>query len=110
MKTSNSKVWDVIIFADAFRILSWRRKKEKIIFKVHQSINTYMAAVQAHLIVFDQEASGCVEDHSVESIGVQGQSVIVVKAVDVHFGQTHLVVGVDSGGVEEVAGAWRNQV
>lgn len=110
MKTSNSKVWDVIIFADVFRILSWRRKKEKIIFKVRQSINTYMAAVQAHLIVFDQEAPGCVEDHSVESIGVQGQSVVVVKAVDVHFGQTHLVVGVDGGGVEEVAGAWRNQV
>lgn len=110
MKTSNSKVWDVVIFADAFRILSFRRKKEKIIFKVCQSINTYVAAVQAHLIVFDQEASGCVEDHSVESIGVQGQSVIVVKAVDVHFGQTHLVVGVDGGGVEEVAGAWRNQV
>lgn len=69
-----------------------------------------MAAVQAHLKVFDQEASGCGEDHSVESIRVQGQSVIIVKAVDVHFGQTHLIVGIDGGGVEEVAGTWRNQV
>lgn len=68
-----------------------------------------MAAVQTHLIVFDQEVSGRVEDHCVESIRVQGQSVVVVKAVDVHLGQTHLVVGVNSGGVEEVAGAWRNQ-
>lgn len=78
--------------------------------KVRQSINDFVAAVQAHLVVFDQEGSGHVEDHSVESIGVQGQGVIVVKAVDVHFGQAHLVVGVDGGGVEEVAGAWRNQL
>lgn len=68
-----------------------------------------MAAVQTHLIVFNQEVSGHVEDHCVESIRVQGQSVVVVKAVDVHLGQTHLVVGVNSGGVEEVAGARRNQ-
>lgn len=85
-------------------------KKEKIIFNVLQSINTYVAAVQAHLKVFDQEAPGFVEDHSVESIGVQGQGVIVVEAIDVHLGQAHLVVGVDGGGVEEVAGAWRNQL
>lgn len=85
-------------------------EKEKIFLKVRQSINTYVTAMQTHLIVLDQEASGCVEDHSVESIRVQGQSVIVVKAVDVHFGQAHLVVGVDGGGVEEVARAWRNQV
>lgn len=110
MKTSNSKVWNVVILADAFRILSRRRKKENMISKVHQSTITDVAAAQPHLIVFDQEASGLVEDHSVESIGVQGQRVIVVKAVDVHFGQAHLVVGVDGGGVEEVAGAWRNQL
>lgn len=110
MKTSNSKVWDVIIFADAFRILSWSRKREKIIFKVRQSSNTFVAAVRANLIVFDQEASGGVEDHRVESIRVQGQSVVVVEAVDVHFSQTHLVVGVDGGGVKEVARAGRNQV
>lgn len=68
-----------------------------------------MAAVQTHLIVFNQEVSGHVEDHCVESIRVQGQSVVIVKAVDVHLGQTHFIVGVNSGGVEEVAGARRNQ-
>lgn len=109
MKTSNSKVWDVIIFADAFRILWWRRKKEKVLLKSARSTTDFAAAAQAHLEVFDQEGSGHVEDHGVESVGVQGQSVIVVEAVDVHFGQTNLVVGVDGGGVEEVAGAWRNQ-
>lgn len=77
--------------------------------KVRPSITDFAAAVQAHLVVFDQEVSGHVEDHGVESIRVQGKSVIVVKAIDVHFGQTNLVVGVDGGGVEEVAGAWRNQ-
>lgn len=70
---------------------------------------TFMAAVQTHLIVFNQEVSGHVEDHCVESIRVQGQSVVIVKAVDVHLGQTHFIVGVNSGGVEEVAGARRNQ-
>lgn len=109
VKTSYGKVWNVIIFADAFGILPQRRKEEKILFKVLKSIKTYAAAVQTHLEVFNQEVSGCVEDHCVESVGVQSQSVVVVKAVDVHLGQTHLVVGVNSGGVEEVARAWRNQ-
>lgn len=38
MKTSYGKVWNVIIFADAFRILPQRRKEEKILFKVLTSI------------------------------------------------------------------------
>lgn len=68
------------------------------------------AAARTHLKVFDQEASGGVKDHRVEGVRVQGQGVVVVKAVDVHLFQTHLVVGVDGGGVEEVARTRRNQL
>lgn len=41
---------------------------------------------------------------------VESQRVIIVKPVDVHFSQVHLIVGVDGGGGEEVACTWRNLV
>lgn len=63
-----------------------------------------------HLEVLDEEAPGRVEDHRVESVRVQGQRVVVVKAVDVHFSQVDLIVGIDGWGVERVASTGWDQV
>lgn len=60
--------------------------------------------------MFDQEGPRCVVDHRVERIRVQSQRVVVVKAVDVHFGQVDLIVSVDGVGVEGVTGTGWNQV
>lgn len=60
--------------------------------------------------MFNKEGSCCIVDHCVQRIWVKSQRVVVVKTVDVHFSQVHLVVGVDGGRVEEVTCPWWNQV
>lgn len=64
---------------------------------------------KTHLKVFNQKTSCCIVDHRVERIRVQSQRVVIVKAVDVHFGQVDLIVRVDGGGVEEVTRTWWDQ-
>ena len=71
---------------------------------------TTTTTTTTHLEVVDEEAPGRVVDHRVQGVRVQGQRVVVVEAVDVHLGQAHLVVGVDGGGVEEVARTGGDQV
>lgn len=51
--------------------------------------------MRPHLKVFNEKVFSFVVDHCVESVGVQRQRVVVVEAVDVHFAQADLVVGVD---------------
>lgn len=65
--------------------------------------------MQPHLKVFNEKVFSFVVDHCVESVGVQRQRVVVVEAVDVHFAQADLVVGVDGRGVEDLTGTGWNQ-
>ena len=60
--------------------------------------------------MLNEKVPGGAVDHGVQRVGVEGQGVVVVKAVDVHLLQADLVVGVDGGGVEDATGARRDQV
>lgn len=64
----------------------------------------------AHLVVFYQDVTGCIEDLGVQRICVLGQGVVVVEAIDLHVPQADLIVGVDGGGVEEAADLGRQQI
>lgn len=66
--------------------------------------------LKMHLKVLNQESFSCVVDQRVECVGVLGQSVVIVKAVDVHFLQADLVVGIDHRGVKAFTRTWRDQV
>lgn len=57
-----------------------------------------------------KELSGFVVDHLIKSVWVEGQCVIIIKTVDIHLIQVHLIVGIDGGGIEEVAHSRRNQI
>lgn len=60
--------------------------------------------------MFNQESFSCVVDQRIERVGVLSQRVVVVKAVDVHFLQADLVVGVDHRGVQAFTRTGRDQV
>lgn len=61
-----------------------------------------------NLEVLNEKVPGCVVNHRVERIGIKSQRVVVVKAVDVHFGQADLIVGVDGRRIEGLACAGWN--
>lgn len=51
--------------------------------------------LHTHSVVRDEKIPCYVEDKSVEVSGVEGQGVVVVKAVDLYVSQAHLIVGKD---------------
>lgn len=51
-------------------------------------------------VVSDEKIPRYVEDESVEVAGVEGQGVVVVKAVDLDVSQAHFIVGKDGVGVD----------
>ena len=59
--------------------------------------------------MLNEKVPGGIIDHGVQVVRVEGQCVVIVKAVDVHLLQADLVVGVDGGGVEDATGSRRNQ-
>lgn len=70
----------------------------------------YVLLSFSNLVVLNEKLSRLVVDHLVQRAGVKRERVIIVKAVDVHLLQIHLIVGVDGGGVQETAHSWRDQI
>lgn len=111
VKTTSCKVGDVIVFADFLWVLPDRRRKymKSSESKSNCDVNKVLHN-STHLEVLNEKAPGRVVDHRVESVRVQCQRVVVVKAVDVHFSQVDLIVGIDGRGVEGVTSTWWDQV
>lgn len=68
MKTTSSKIGDVIVFADAFGVLLRRRDK-----MAKLALTTVIIAMQygdrtTHLVVLNKKVSRCIVDHCVESV------------------------------------------
>lgn len=64
----------------------------------------------SNLVVLNEKLSRLVVDHLVQRAGIESKCVIIVKAVDVHLFQIHLIVGIDSGRVQKIAHSRRNQI
>ncbi len=62
------------------------------------------------LVVLDEKLSRLVVYHLVQRAGIERERVIIVKAVDVHLLQIHLIVGIDCGRVQKIAHPRRNQI
>lgn len=59
-----------------------------------------LEVLEMYPVVRDEEIPRDVEDERVEVAGVEGQGVVVVKAVDLDVSQTHLIIGKDGVGVD----------
>lgn len=60
--------------------------------------------------MLDEKLSRLVVYHLVQRAGIKRERVIIVKAVDVHLFQVHLIVCIDGGRVQKTAHPRRNQI
>lgn len=53
----------------------------------------HFTPIATHPVVCDENVPGHIEDKGVEVAGVEGQGVVIVKAIDLNVLQAHLIVG-----------------